>query len=84
MILKSKLTTIGVKLFVKFLLNHRCECGIGIEQHRYKNDKNSKNKISKWEPKICTADDGLTDAFGDVKFICNNNAVAKVDPICIS
>ena len=58
------------------LFKSSCACGLSYEDHEYKKPSESKNK--EWKVEECTREAGPTDAFGDVKFVCNNKSVSKV------
>ena len=36
------------------------------------------NNITKWDVESCTCDDGITDAYGDVKFVDKGEDLSKV------
>ena len=63
-------------------MTFRCGCGRSLNVHN--KEVQAKYELEKsvsqddWKPDKCTADDGITDAYGDMLFLTGNNNRSKV------
>jgi hypothetical protein len=54
-----------------------CECGRKKRDHN--EDALKISNIKQWNSAVCTTDDGITNAFGDIFFVQNSDLISKVN-----